>query len=82
MEANVLVLLKLYQGYLNENGNLIQRKAIMHAYIISHDGDVNENDNFYRWKLIIHGYNAREKKYMVTKNAWGDLNENENYKNK
>ena len=47
MEANVLVLLKLYQGYLNENGNLIQRKAIMHAYIISHDGDVNENDNFY-----------------------------------
>ena len=72
MEGNVLVLVKLYQGYLNENGNLIQRKAIMHAYIISHDGDVNENDNFYMWKLIIH----------CSKNAWGDLNENENYKNK
>ena len=64
------MLRKMYQGYLNENLNLIQRKAIMHAYIISHDGDVNENDNFYMWKLIIYG----------SKNAWGDLNENENYK--
>ena len=70
METNVLVLVKLYHGYLNENDNF--ERDNNHAWLQNFTwGDLNENDNFNLWKLIIHGY----------KNVHGDdLNDNKIYK--
>ena len=61
---------KMYQGCLNENGNFERQNKLCMVTEL-HMGRSYENDKFKLWKLTIHGDKTI---------AWGDLTENENYK--
>ena len=45
-ETNHVRLQNLHGDDLNENNNFIDRKLIIHDYIILHGGDLNANEHF------------------------------------